>query len=81
MIGAIIMVHGDDSGLVLPPKVAPVQTVVIPIQQAKEGVEAGADNILSALKAAGLRAKVDKRGFEALVCARHYAENKQNRHN
>ena len=61
LIGAIIMVHGDDSGLVLPPKVAPVQTIVIPIQQAKEGVEAGADNILSALKAAGLRAKVDKR--------------------
>ncbi len=61
LIGAIIMVHGDDSGLVLPPKVAPVQTMVIPIQQNKEGVEAGADGILAALKAAGLRAKCDKR--------------------
>ena len=33
LIGAIIMVHGDNSGLVLPPKVAPVQVMVIPIQQ------------------------------------------------
>ena len=38
MIGALIMVHGDDSGLVLPPKVAPVQLMVIPVQQRKEGV-------------------------------------------
>lgn len=38
LIGAIIMVHGDDSGLVLPPRIAPVQAVVIPIQQQKDGV-------------------------------------------
>lgn len=38
LIGAIIMVHGDDSGLVLPPKIAPVQVMVVPIQQKKEGV-------------------------------------------
>ena len=38
MIGAIIMVHGDDSGLVLPPRSAPVQTVIVPIAQHKEGV-------------------------------------------
>ena len=38
LIGAIIMVHGDNSGLVLPPKVAPTQIVIIPIQQKKEGV-------------------------------------------
>ncbi|MCR4938460.1 MAG: proline--tRNA ligase [Lachnospiraceae bacterium] len=38
IIGAIIMVHGDDSGLVLPPKVAPVQICIVPIQQKKEGV-------------------------------------------
>ncbi len=38
LIGAIIMVHGDDSGLVLPPKVAPTQVMVIPIQQKKEGI-------------------------------------------
>ena len=38
MIGAIIMVHGDDSGLVLPPRIAPVQTVIVPVAQHKEGV-------------------------------------------
>lgn len=38
MIGAIIMVHGDNSGLVLPPKIAPTQIMIIPIQQKKEGV-------------------------------------------
>ncbi|WP_032123498.1 proline--tRNA ligase [Clostridium amazonitimonense] len=38
LIGAIIMVHGDDSGLVLPPKVAPTQVVIVPIAQHKEGV-------------------------------------------
>ena len=38
LIGAIIMTHGDDNGLVLPPKIAPVQVVVIPIAQHKEGV-------------------------------------------
>ncbi len=38
IIGAIIMVHGDDSGLVLPPKIAPTQVVIVPIAQHKEGV-------------------------------------------
>jgi prolyl-tRNA synthetase len=38
IIGAIIMVHGDDSGLVLPPRIAPTQVMVIPINQKKEGV-------------------------------------------
>jgi prolyl-tRNA synthetase len=38
IIGAIIMVHGDDSGLVLPPRIAPVQVMIIPISQNKEGV-------------------------------------------
>lgn len=38
MIGAIIMTHGDDNGLILPPKVAPVQVVIIPVAQHKEGV-------------------------------------------
>ncbi|MBU3210345.1 proline--tRNA ligase [Clostridium algidicarnis] len=38
LIGAIIMVHGDDSGLVLPPKIAPIQVVIVPIAQHKEGV-------------------------------------------
>ena len=44
LIGAVIMVHGDNNGLVLPPKVAPTQVMIIPIQQKKEGVlEAAAD--------------------------------------
>lgn len=38
MIGAIIMVHGDDSGLVLPPRIAPVQTMIVPVAMHKEGV-------------------------------------------
>ena len=38
LIGAVIMTHGDNSGLVLPPKVAPVQVDIIPIMQMKEGV-------------------------------------------
>ena len=38
LIGAVIMVHGDDSGLVLPPAVAPTQVMIVPIMQKKEGV-------------------------------------------
>jgi prolyl-tRNA synthetase len=38
LIGALIMVHGDDSGLVLPPRIAPTQVMIIPIAQHKEGV-------------------------------------------
>ena len=38
MIGAIIMVHGDNSGLVLPPRIAPTQVMIVPIAQKKEGV-------------------------------------------
>ena len=59
LIGAIIMVHGDDSGLVLPPVVAPVQVMVIPIQQNKEGVLDAANGIFDELKAADIRVKVD----------------------
>ena len=59
MIGAIIMVHGDNSGLVLPPRIAPTQAVIIPIQQRKEGVLEKADEMFAALKAAGVRVKVD----------------------
>mgnify|MGYP000901803584 FL=1 len=58
-IGAIIMVHGDDSGLVLPPRIAPVQTRIIPVAQHKEGVLDKADELLSALKAAGYRVNID----------------------
>ena len=59
MIGAIIMVHGDDSGLKLPPRIAPVQAVIIPIQQKKEGVLENAARLEEALRAAGVRVKVD----------------------
>ena len=53
------MVHGDDSGLVLPPKIAPVQVMVIPIQQHKEGVLQKAAQIKEVLRQAGVRAKMD----------------------
>lgn len=59
LIGAMIMVHGDDSGLVLPPKVAPVQVMIIPIQQKKEGVLETAASLCDRLKKAGIRVKVD----------------------
>ncbi len=57
IIGAIIMVHGDNSGLVLPPKIAPTQIVIIPIQQKKEGVLEKASEIKE--KLAAFRVKVD----------------------
>ncbi len=59
LIGAMIMVHGDNSGLVLPPKVAPVQVMIIPIQQKKEGVLETAASLCDRLKKAGIRVKVD----------------------
>ena len=49
IIGAIIMVHGDDSGLVLPPRIAPTQVMIIPINQRKEGVLEKAQEIKAAL--------------------------------
>lgn len=60
LIGAIIMVHGDDSGLVLPPRIAPVQVMVIPIQQHKEGVLEKAAEVKEALAKAGIRVKTDE---------------------
>lgn len=57
LIGAIIMVHGDDRGLVLPPKIAPTQIAVIPIQQKKEGVLEKAAEIKDVLS--DFRVKVD----------------------
>ncbi|MBR4588262.1 MAG: proline--tRNA ligase [Lachnospiraceae bacterium] len=59
IIGAIIMVHGDNSGLVLPPRVAPTQAMVIPIAQHKEGVLDKAEELRAALAAAGIRVKTD----------------------
>ena len=50
MIGAIIMVHGDDSGLVLPPRIAPTQVMIIPIRQQAEGVIDKAEEIKERLE-------------------------------
>ena len=57
IIGAIIMVHGDDNGLVLPPRIAPTQVIIVPIQQKKEGVLEKAAELKSALS--GFRVKTD----------------------
>ena len=57
MIGAIIMVHGDDDGLILPPNVAPTQVMIVPIQMQKEGVLAAAEDVKERLSA--FRVKVD----------------------
>jgi len=59
-IGGIIMTHGDNSGLNLPPRIAPTQAIVIPIAGHKAGVLEKADEIVSRLKAAGVRVKCDK---------------------
>ena len=58
IIGAIIMVHGDDSGLVLPPRIAPTQVMIIPIAQHKEGVLERADALREQLSK-DFRVKVD----------------------
>jgi len=53
------MTHGPDSGLFLPPAVAPIQAVIVPVQQFKEGVLDKANELADKLKAAGIRVKVD----------------------
>ncbi len=59
LIGAVIMVHGDDSGLVLPPYLAPTQVMIIPIQSQKEGVMEAAVSLEAEIKAMGIRVKID----------------------
>ncbi|MBO2527793.1 MAG: proline--tRNA ligase [Clostridiales bacterium] len=59
LIGGIIMTHGDNNGLVLPPKIAPVQIVVIPVAQHKEGVLEAAQKLADRLSTAGYRVKMD----------------------
>lgn len=59
LIGAIIMTHGDNSGLVLPPAVAPIQVVIVPAAMHKEGVLDKANELYAQLKAAGIRVKLD----------------------
>jgi prolyl-tRNA synthetase len=59
LIGAIIMTHGDDNGLVLPPAVAPIQVIILPIAQHKEGVLEKANELKDRLIKAGVRVKLD----------------------
>jgi prolyl-tRNA synthetase len=65
MIGALIMTHGDDSGLVLPPKVATYQVVIVPIPPRKgdwnEAVLPKAREVLDRLRTSGIRAHLDDR--------------------
>ena len=64
IIGAIIMVHGDDQGLILPPKLAPIQAVIVPIwkNDAERAATLGAAAaVRAALLAAGIRTKTDER--------------------
>lgn len=64
MVGAIIMTHGDDKGLILPPRLAPIQVVIVPIYRsdAEKGVVMEtANRIFAELKAAGIRLKMDDR--------------------
>ncbi|MGQ9833987.1 MAG: proline--tRNA ligase [Candidatus Villigracilaceae bacterium] len=64
IIGAIIMVHGDDQGLQLPPNLAPIQVVLVPIYKndaEKSAVMEAAHRVFSEIKAAGIRIKMDDR--------------------
>jgi prolyl-tRNA synthetase len=64
MIGAIIMTHSDDQGLVLPPRLAPIQVVLVPIYKndgEKSKVMEAGDRVFKELKAAGIRLKLDDR--------------------
>ncbi len=63
MIGGVIMTHGDDKGLVLPPRLAPYQVVIVPIARGEEAdaVLEAASDLARRLKAAGIRVHVDDR--------------------
>ena len=64
LLGALIMVHGDDQGLRLPPRVAPIQTVIVPIwrkPEEREQVLSAADSCLKALEGSGIRTQLDAR--------------------
>ncbi len=59
MIGGIIMTHGDNNGLVLPPRVAPIQVIIVPVAQHKEGVLEANRAVMERLQKAGFRVKLD----------------------
>ena len=60
LIGSLIMVHGDDNGLILPPRVAPIQIVIVPIMPQKPGVLSQAKVIFDSLKQSGIRVMLDE---------------------
>jgi len=60
LVGALIMTHSDDAGLVLPPKLAPTQVVIIPIPKPDDVLMEHAERIAAGLKAKGIRVKIDK---------------------
>ncbi|MBK8520508.1 MAG: proline--tRNA ligase [Chitinophagaceae bacterium] len=62
LIGALIMAHSDDQGLIMPPKIAPLQVVIVPIykgEESKAPIDAKANEIIASLKALGIRVKYD----------------------
>ena len=59
MIGGIIMTHGDNNGLVLPPRIAPIQVIIIPVAQHKPGVLEANRAVMDRLAKAGFRVKMD----------------------
>ena len=59
LIGALIMAHGDKRGLIIPPVVAPVQAIIVPIAAKKPGVLEAAADLKAKLQAAGIRADAD----------------------
>lgn len=59
LIGALVMVHGDERGLKLPPNVAPIQLVIVPIASKKEGVLEKCNEVKEMLENAGIRVKLD----------------------
>ena len=63
LIGALVMAHSDDQGLVLPPRIAPVQVVIVPIyskdEEARKKIDSKAEELLKEFRAKGIRAKFD----------------------
>ena len=62
LVGALVMAHSDDQGLILPPKIAPLQVVIVPIfkgEEQKAKVDEEADKLIKQLKNAGIRVKYD----------------------
>lgn len=63
LIGALVMAHGDDQGLIMPPRIAPLQVVIVPIYnkdaESRQKIDAKADEIIKSLRAKGIRVKFD----------------------